>query len=759
MIFLIICFAGCFNASDENDILDDYPCENPSSDEQFGGNDEIQHFLVVEDNVVKGCAFEIIGYVKIPTGVTGIADGAFSNCTGITRIWIPGTVTTIGANAFSGCDESLEIVFDGTKEQWDGLGVPVDNINVIFDKEVNSPDSDEKTDANWPLTIVDGIVVVCDRSAEGVIKIPDGVIGIGDSAFEGCTNITAIEISPTVTSIGNRAFYYCEQLETMVVPDNVVYMGIGVFGSCTNLDTVVLPKSIKEIREDTFTNCWSLFNIEIPYGVENIEDYAFFDCKSLARIDIPATVTSIGSYAFSCTGLKSFVVPASVKSSWWSVFYNCTNLESVTFEDGVTNIDRGFATRCTNLREFTIPASVKNIGYNALLPDSNSYIKKITIDVNAIGALYDYLRKESSAISIDGYFTCGPVIDLLVINGMGSMNAGLGTTCVKTVEICDGITGNLPDSAFAGCFLLEKVVIPEGIMDIGEYAFSNCRSLIKFPFSSVKGSIGREAFSWCTTLTDLIILENITNIGEGAFRYCTGLKTVSLFNTGNIGESAFEHCENLVDVSISENVTDIGSENFTGQGVFSYCTNLKSATLSNVGYIGYRAFFYCENLSDVIISKDTATIGQEAFAYCKSLEKVIIPKGITTDINFYAFSNCEKLKSIEIPDNVIVLDDGVFAGCTNLETCIIGKGVAQIGSSSFYACPKVTVIFRSLNIPTFKIFFNMFEQDYAGMFGFFKDDKIDNTVKVPSGTVEKYRSAICGYPNFNGYPSLNIIEY
>lgn len=194
VMILIILFVGCLNTSDESDILDDYPCENLPSNEQVDGNDEIQYILTIEDSIVKGCDLEMRGYVEIPTGVTSIAENAFSNCMGITRIWIPCTVTTIGANAFSGCNASLEIIFDGTKEQWDGLGVSADNINVIFNKEAdfpssdegadNSTDSDEKIDINWPLTIIDGVVVVCDRLAEGVVKIPNGVIGIGDGAFE-----------------------------------------------------------------------------------------------------------------------------------------------------------------------------------------------------------------------------------------------------------------------------------------------------------------------------------------------------------------------------------------------------------------------------------------------------------------------------------------------------------------------------------------------------------------------------------------------
>lgn len=53
--------------------------------------------------------------------VTGIGDGAFADCTGITGITLPASVTSIGDRAFYGCTNLTKIVFEGTSAQWNAI--------------------------------------------------------------------------------------------------------------------------------------------------------------------------------------------------------------------------------------------------------------------------------------------------------------------------------------------------------------------------------------------------------------------------------------------------------------------------------------------------------------------------------------------------------------------------------------------------------------------------------------------------------------
>lgn len=60
--------------------------------------------------------------------------------------------------------------------------------------------------------------------------IEDGVTGIGDSAFYGCTNLSELVISASVTRIGAFAFYECYALNSVKLSANITRVGPYAFG-------------------------------------------------------------------------------------------------------------------------------------------------------------------------------------------------------------------------------------------------------------------------------------------------------------------------------------------------------------------------------------------------------------------------------------------------------------------------------------------------------------------------------------------------
>lgn len=111
------------------------------------------------------------------------------------------------------------------------------------------------------------------------------VVAIGNSAFEGCRDLTSVEIPNTVRTIQSYAFRNC----------------IGLIG-------VDIPNSVTSIWTHAFSGCTKLRNINIPNAVTNIDSYAFYSCESLNRLVVPESVTFIGNEAFSyCTGLCIFL--------------------------------------------------------------------------------------------------------------------------------------------------------------------------------------------------------------------------------------------------------------------------------------------------------------------------------------------------------------------------------------------------------------------------------------------------------------------
>ena len=122
----------------------------------------------------------------------------------------------------------------------------------------------------------------------------------------------------------------------------------------------------------------------------------------------------------------------------------------------------------------------------------------------------------------------------------------------------------LRGEVYLGAYFNEKKVL--GILD---GAFFNQKGITRVYLLNGLISIGNEAFSGCSALTKIEIPETVTRIGKYAFRDCYDLEELTL-NEGllSIGERAFEDCVALTEVFIPESVTVIEASAFAG------CDNL-----------------------------------------------------------------------------------------------------------------------------------------------------------------------------------------
>lgn len=109
-----------------------------------------------------------------------------------------------------------------------------------------------------------------------------------------------------------------------------------------------------------------------------------------------------------------------------------------------------------------------------------------------------------------------------------------------------------------------------------------------------KGQVPWQAFK--SSITKVVIENGVTNIGECAFYQCKKLKSVEIPDTVTaIGGMAFFVCINLRTVTIPDSVTEIGYE------AFCNCTNLTSVTIgSGVKKLGMGVFRECTKLASII---------------------------------------------------------------------------------------------------------------------------------------------------------------
>ena len=156
--------------------------------------------------MITACNKNATGELSIPGDYSGkkivkIADNAFENCIGITKVVMPDSIKVIGNNAFEGCTGLTEVSFPYDLEK------------------------------------------------------------IGSDAFFACDSLKSAMFYPNLKEIGAYAFFDCESLETVVIPDKINVISDGTFGECSKLATLSLPIAIDAVGNDAFINCSSLKDV------------------------------------------------------------------------------------------------------------------------------------------------------------------------------------------------------------------------------------------------------------------------------------------------------------------------------------------------------------------------------------------------------------------------------------------------------------------------------------------------------------------
>lgn len=123
---------------------------------------------------------------------------------------------------------------------------------------------------------------------------------------------------------------------------------------------------------------------------------------------------------------------------------------------------------------------------------------------------------------------------------------------LRSIEV-PGSVGTIPQNFF-GCIFgfthwrmpnLKRVVLGEGIREIGYGAFMGCTGLEEVVFPQTLSTLKYGAFYNCTSLQTVHLPQSVTSIGPCAFYNCTSLKDLILPESAKWEDNSFTNCTGL----------------------------------------------------------------------------------------------------------------------------------------------------------------------------------------------------------------------
>lgn len=355
-------------------------------------------------------------------------------------------------------------------------------------------------------------------------------------------------------------------------------------------------------------------------------------------LDENGVLTISGNGAIKNSGFKSYTI------------------KEVVIEEGITEIGSNAFQVCTQIQKITLPETLTAIGERAF--QGCSGLKEITIPKNC------------ETIGIYVFYNC---------SGLEEISVADGNPAFDSRQDCKALIDSESNTLLQGG---KNSVVPDGVTEIGEYAFAYTGiTEITIPDSVIK--IGENAFATCELLKSVVLPANITSIGDNTFRLCSSLKTVNLpEGLKTIGIGAF-------DGSGLQAVTIPATVDFIDDSAFNNCKNLTQITIpQGVTEISPACFWGCENLTSIMLPDSIKKIGDSAFYRCKKLETVLF---CGTQAQWEAVkidTRNSKLSNATIQYHDIIKVDETLVTCT------------EPGSEAYYKCRICSKMFRTAEVAT-----------------------------------------------------------
>ena len=578
--------------------------------------------------------------VVVPFGVVSIGDRAFANSS-VEVVFLPPTIENISSRAFQNSPVRYiywltdDAFFNELTHQYDRFEHGLDFVAC-------------STTANV-LAINIGGLAFAPASA-----LPQGETRSEDFVYWP-RNLVQFDTS-RVIAVGAQDFFNQPNFVGAPVGQNgqnivdlqrLRFSGFAAFAN-TNVQTVVLGE-FTSLSSNMFNNA----NLsQVDFFGSSIPTSAFANNSNLTRFTFHNDVATIGSSAFAGTSsLTSITLPNGNLTIGNNAFAGSGIVTVYIDQDTEFNniSDLAFG-RANSLREFRLVG-----GTNA-----NFTIASLTLGSDTFTILANSNQTEivlvPTALSNRSDFTLDMVLNAL--------------------DPLANLT-HIGDSAFNDARLTGELVIPDGVISIGDFAFSgNLITSLSLP--STLRYVGRYAFSHNLNLTTVTFrgTSQLAEISEGMFYSSMRLVSITLPNSiTSIGANAFRQPAtgmlfSFTSITIPSGVTEIGASAFQN----SRLTTVQLAAGTSLETIGANAFR----------NSNLSLFGIAGFGGTPA-NTINLPIGLTT-IGHSAFRNAfgGTGMHVMIPGTVSSMGDFAFAyNNTNTTRVTVANGVTYISNFAF----------------------------------------------------------------------------